>query len=127
MVTERIGPDRCRLLRTRGLLALRLPKPPAERAEWFTWQLDPPEDMGLCTWYIDGSMLDGEWPDYRAVGFAVVVVSASRELLAYGHGCPPHWCGTAAAAEAWALYVAISLCPAPPQVKTDCLALLHTA
>ena len=127
VVAERIEADRRRLLKTRGLLALRLPKPPADRAEWFTWQLEPPDDTGPCTWYIDGSMLDGDWVDYRAVGFGVVVVSAARELLAYGHGCPPQWCGTAAAAEAWALYVAICLCPAPPQVKTNCYALLRTA
>jgi hypothetical protein len=72
-------------------------------------------------------MLDGEWNDFRAVGFAIVVVSDSQELLGYGHGCPPRWCNTAAAAEAWALSMALRLCPFPPPMKTDCLALLRTA
>ena len=36
------------------------------------------------TWYLDGSMLDGQWVDYRAVGFAIVVVTASRDLATIG-------------------------------------------
>ena len=123
----RLSPDRRRLLQNRGMLALRVPRPPLDWEEWFNWLLEPPDELGNCTWYIDGSMLDGEWRDFRAVGFAIVIVSCSQELLAYGNGCTPAWCGTAAAAEAWALFVALSLCPSPPTVKTDCLALLHTA
>ena len=54
-----IGADRKRLLQTRAMLVLRVPRPPLHRAEWFTWVLEPPEYMGEnCTWYLDGSMLD---------------------------------------------------------------------
>ena len=110
------------------MLAVRVPRPPLGRAEWFTWLVEPPENTSEgCTWYLDGSMLDGEWFDFRAVGFAIVVVSATQDLLAYGHGCPPLWCNTAAAAEAWALATTLRLCPFPPHMRTDCLALLHTA
>jgi len=127
LVTDRIRQDRRQLLQTRAMLALRLPQPPKRLSEWFTWHLSPPETIGDSTWYLDGSMLDGDWPDYRAVGFAIVVVSSSGNLLAYGNGCPPNWCCTAAAAETWALFVALSCCPFPPSIRTDCLALLHAA
>ena len=124
---SRLSPTRRRLLQTRAMLVLRLPRPPPNRTEWFTWHVEPPECLGQCTWYLDGSMLSGNFGEYRAVGFAIVVVSVTKELLAYGHGCPPVWCSTAAAAEAWALSEALALCPFPPFMKTDCLALLHTA
>ena len=71
------------------------------RQEWFQWILTPLEEESEgSTWYIDGSLLDGEWVDYRAVGFAVVVVAPDGALIGYGQGCPPEWCRTAAAAEA---------------------------
>ena len=49
------------------------------------------------------------------------------DLLAYGLGCPPSWCATAAAAEAWAVQVIITLCPFAPQIRTDCMAIVTTA
>jgi len=67
-----------------------------------------------------------EWL-YRAVGFAVVVHSPSEGLVAYGGGHPPSWCKTAAAAEAWALHIILSMSVMPPNVRTDCMALLSTA
>ena len=127
LALDRLLRDRRRLLQTRAMLVLRVPRPPLERSEWFTWYLEPPVISNDCTWYLDGSMFDGKWIDFRAVGFAIVVVSDSHELLGYGHGCPPLWCNTAAAAEAWALSMALMLCPFPPRMKTDCLSLLRTA
>ena len=47
--------------------------------------------------------------------------------MAYGGGIPPWWCRTAAAAEAWALYIVLSFSVSVPVIKTDCLALLHNA
>ena len=89
LVLGRIGQDRRRLLQTRAVLALRLPKPPTP-TEWFTWHLAPPEEAGPCTWYLDGSLLDGGWADFRAAGFGIVVVSNTRELVAYGSGGRQH-------------------------------------
>ena len=114
-------------MQTRALLALRLPAPPKQGNEWFKWYLEPPDDLEGCTWYLDGSMMDGEWLDFQAIGFGIVIVSRSGELLAHGSGGPPPWCNSAAAAEAWALFMALSLCPFPPCIRTDCLALLRTA
>ena len=105
---------------------MRLPCPAQEQQEWFQWLREPLENVDESIWYLDGSLLDGQWADYVAVGFAIVVVSRTRDLLAYGYGCPPQWCRTAAAAEAWALYTAVATCPLPPQMRTDCQALLTT-
>ena len=114
------------MLQTRGLLVLRLPAPPNHIQEWFQWTLVPPDCEG-ATWYLDGSMLDGECVDYRAVGFGVVVIAPDGSLIGHGRGGPPCWCTTAAAAEAWALLFALRACPEPPYLKTDCQALLVTA
>ena len=82
----RLARERARLLRTRGLLVLRVPAPPLTWTECFSWILAPPEneDAHLFTWYLDGSMLDGDWVDLRAVGFAIVVVSHCGDLVGYG-------------------------------------------
>ena len=129
LAAGRIGQERLRLLQMRGLLVLRVPAPPVAWTEVFSWIVAPAEseDAHLHVWYLDGSMLDGDWVDLRAVGFAIVVVSQGGDLVAYGRGSPPSWCTTAAAAEAWALSVALQLCPFPPDLRTDCLSLLRTA
>ena len=71
-------------------------------------------------------MLHGKWLQYRTTGFAIVVVHEGS-LLGYGLGTPPHWCKTAAAAEAWALATVIRNTPIVPAMRTDCLSLLRTA
>ena len=55
------------------------------------------------------------------------MVSEQGDLLAYGLGWPPTWCSTAASAEAWALHTVLDVCPFPPQLRTDCMALLSAA
>jgi hypothetical protein len=91
--------------------------------------MQPRETVELedATWYCDGSLLHGKWKAFRTTGFGIVVVAKSESLLGFGKGVPPHWCRTAAAAEAWALQVIVSLCPFPPEMRTDCLSLLSTA
>ena len=78
-------------------------------------------------WYFDGSLFDGRWKPFRATGFGIVVTTVDGHLIGFGRGTPPSWCRTAAAAEAWALHVVLSLCPFAPAVRTDCLSLLRVA
>ena len=72
-------------------------------------------------------MLNGRWRPYRCTGFGLVVIGAEGQLLAYGRGQPPHWCKTAAAAEALALCYVVTQAPFVPSIRTDCLSLISTA
>ena len=96
---------------------------------WFVWLQPPPENAGdeelHWTWYIDGSMLNGDWPECRVTGFAIVVVSRHHDLIAYEHGCPPSWCSTATSAETWALHFVLIV--EAPSIRTDCQSLLTIA
>ncbi|CAK0874085.1 unnamed protein product, partial [Prorocentrum cordatum] len=119
---------RLALLRTRGLLALRPPRPlPQEEmaARWFT---DPPDATrtDLC-WYTDGSMKFGPLWEFRRTGCALVVVSEAGDLVAYGSAVPPPWIRTAAAAELWAVMLVLPITLRPPVIRTDCRALLAAA
>ena len=125
-----LGDRRRRILRTRALAVLRLPPTEQHQTGEFRWLKQPdgndPELDG-AVWYCDGSLLHGRWKELRATGFGVAVATPGGRLLGYGLGRPPTWCGTAAAAEAWALQTVIQLCPFPPAMRTDCLSLLKTA
>ena len=129
-VRNRLGVERLSTLTNRGMLVLRLPALP-RREEWFEWLRDPTLDVDSnpieMTWYLDGSLLDGEWVDFRATGFGIVVAAQDGSIVGYGRGCPPSWCSTAAAAETWALATALQLSAFPPQLRTDCQALLAVA
>lgn len=128
LALRQIGQVRANTLRTRGLLVMRLPSPCHSADGWFKWLVAPgPESDELYTWYLDGSMHDGTYTEYRAVGFGIVVVAPDRSLAAYGYGVPPCWCKTAAAAEAWALHIALKESAFPPKLRTDCQCLLSTA
>jgi hypothetical protein len=125
----RLSARRKTILKERGLLVLRVPAPPPQADGHFSWLVEPrqTEELSGATWYFDGSMIHGKWKSLRATGFGLVVVSKQGSLLGYGNGVPPHWCRTAASAEAWALQTVVSLCPFPPEMRTDCLSLLRTA
>ncbi len=124
-----IGAKRREILKQRGFLVLRLPASKPNTEGVFQWIVDPMESnlIDEATWYFDGSMLNGRWKALRVTGFGVAVVAESGALIGHGLGWPPSWVTTAAAAEAWALSVVLSLVPFPPQLRTDCLALLQTA
>jgi len=122
--------DRQRFLATRGLLVLKFPAPTTHREQWFQWLVEPDyndERLVSAVWYCDGSLLHGKWLQYRSTGFGIVVATSDGDLLGYGHGAPPHWCSTAAAVETWAIQTILSVCPFPPQMRTDCQSILKIA
>ena len=129
-VLSRLSQQRQDHLTHHGLLVLRLPAPPANGNGTFVWLKAPSEALlageEVC-WHFDGSMLHGRWRPYRATGFGIVVTAGNGHLIAYGQGQPPHWCKTAAAAEAWALCNVVSQAPFLPSMRTDCLTLIATA
>jgi hypothetical protein len=128
LALKKVGQVRASALRTRGLLVMQMPVPQHPADGWFKWLVAPgPHSNELHTWYMDGSMHDGSWVEYRAVGFGIVVVAPDHSLEAYGLGVPPRWCKTAAAAEAWALHIALNQSAFPPKLRTDCQCLLTTA
>ena len=103
------------LLMTRGLLTMRMAIPDRPTYGWVKWILPLPDtDVQGLLWYVDGSLLDGTDVQISRCGFAVVVLTAEFDLLAYGFGAPPAWVTTAAAAEAWAYLTTLRLSPAPP-------------
>ena len=116
-------------LQLKSLLALRVPRPPRSTDGWFNWLRAVPPHICFdeTIWYIDGSLLDGRWRELCATGFAVVVTSIKGRLLGFGHGAPPDWVRSAAAAEAWALAFVVSANPFVPQIRTDCQNLVTTA
>ncbi len=126
---EAIGHRRREILKLRGLMVLRLQPNSFSSEGEFRWIADPhsSSEASSATWYFDGSMLLGKCKPLRTTGFGIAVVSTDGSLLGYGLGWPPFWCTTAAAAEAWALGVVLVQCPFPPEMRTDCLALLTTA
>ncbi len=130
LAINRLSATRKQYLRHHGLLVLRLPAPPVNTEGTFKWIVQPPvaleHGQEVC-WHFDGSMLNGRWKPFRSTGFGIVVTSASGDLLAFGNGQPPHWCKTAAAAEAWALCTVIMQSPFLPAIRTDCLSLIATA
>ncbi len=130
LTLRRLSAIRQRHLKHHGMLVLRLPAPPISSAGSFEWLRRPDEALAsgqeVC-WHFDGAMLNGKWKPYRTTGFGIVVTGADGQLLAYGRGKPPHWCKTAAAAEAWALSYVLVQAPFMPSIRTDCLSLITTA
>jgi len=124
---DALDEGRRRLLLTRGMLTVRLQVPAPAADGWFRWLKAVPDSVsGELVYYIDGSLLDGPSRLFGRTGFAVVAVDRQGELRGYGHGVPPCWVRTAAAAEAWALYVVLRACPTFPRIITDCLGLVDT-
>ena len=115
------------LLQTRGLLEVKVRVPLHMDKDGFTWLKGDVDSLpGDAHWFIDGSLFEGGFKQFRCTGFAVVVVGRNGDLLAYGRGVPPGWIEDAAAAEAWAYQVIMSLLPTSPSVVTDCLNIVQT-
>lgn len=84
---------------------------------WFT---DPPDVTRTdIRWYIDGSMMFGHVWGLRRTGCAIVVVSYSGDLVAFGNAVPPAWVRTAAASELWSLMLVLTATVDPPPIITD--------
>ena len=108
LLLARIGEYRANLLRTRGLLALRIPRPPQQVETGIKWFTDPPDHTrNDLRWYTDGSMKFGPIWELRRTGCAMVVVSTSGDLVAFGNAVPAPWVRTAAAAELWAVMLVL--------------------
>ena len=114
-------------LQQKGMLAIRVHTPKRHKEGWFEWGLDPGEAQHDHQWYIDGSAINPRWRSLTTTGFGIVVANAYGELIGHGRGAPPEWIRTAAAAEAWALLIALSLSLTPPKIATDCKGLVDTA
>ena len=78
-------------------------------------------------WFIDGSVVDGKWPELAVATAAIVVVGDDGSLLAYAEALLPPTVLTAAAAEAHGLMLAIQCSVCTPRAVTDCKSLLATA
>jgi hypothetical protein len=129
LAIESIGSNRLQMLQTTGMLVVRVPVQKPSQDGNFYWLMEPNFESHLmdgAVWYLDGSMLNGRWDPLRATGFGIAIVTESGKLVGFGSEAPPHWCATAAAAEAWALQFVLSLVPYPPEMRTDCQSLLTT-
>ena len=97
-IAQKIGTQRLELLRTRGLLVLRIPVPIPVQEVAMKWYTDPPDftrtDLRV---FIDGSVMYGQYWCTALAGAALVVVSLTGDLVAFGNARPPSSVRTAAA------------------------------
>jgi hypothetical protein len=116
-----LTPHRLLLLRTRGLLTVAVPRRPVVDVEQVRWLTAPPDVTrdDLC-WYTDGSLVDGTWADLATAAAAIVVTTVDGALIAIAEIALPSCVRSASAAEAAAVVVVLSMCPAPPRTFTDC-------
>ena len=128
LLLDKIGEDRANLLRTRGLLAITVRRPEQQQETGIQWYTEPPDATrsDLC-WYTDGSMMFGPVWELHRTGCAIVAVSTSGELVAFGNAVPAPWVRTAAAAELWAVMLVLAYTIQPPRIVTDCLSILTAA
>ncbi len=113
------------LLRTRGLLCLRVRIPRRHEGDTFQWLMGSADSVPAeARWFIDGSLFDGKHIELHSTGFGIAAVGPDNSLLAYDAGKPPDWVKDAAGAEAWALASVVSMCPEMPSTVTDCFNLL---
>ena len=127
---QQLGDTRQRLLRTRGMLSVRISKWPTlevPRIRWLTSYPDVTSDR--AQWFVDGSLLNGKLPPMAATGGAIVVLDGvgSQRTISCAQVALPSKVRTAAAAEAWMLPIVLAMCPRPPPIITDCLSLVATA
>ena len=124
----RLGPERLHLLRTRALLAVRVPAPVVADDAMARWRSEVPDlTRSDLVFYTDGSFLHSRYREFSTAGCAVVIVSSDGVLVGVVEARLPSRVGTASEAEARALLLAVTRCPFMPFVITDCQSLLTTA
>ena len=128
LAADAISQQRMDILKTTGLLTLRLPTIPNRAHDTLHWGQPPPQMIPPGTrWFIDGSQLFPRRRQLSTFGFGVAAVNKNGDLIAWGWGVPPNWCDSASAAEAWALCTVLRTAQEIPYVVTDCYGLLCTA
>ena len=129
LALDSLEPRQLQLLRTRGMLAIKVRAVAIPAEGSFTWVKQPREDLldGNERWYFDGSAMNATWRELCTTGYGIVVTARDGSLIGFGRGTPPNWIKTAPAAEAWALSQVLSMVPCPPAMTTDCNSLISTA
>ncbi|CAK0853437.1 unnamed protein product [Prorocentrum cordatum] len=92
---------------------------------WFTEPPDATRDDLI--WYTDGSMKFGPLWELRRTGCGIAVVSDRGDFVAFGSAVPPPWIRTAAAAELWAVSLALTIALVSPRIRTNCQSILASA
>ena len=124
-----LSPPRKAALANRAVLAVEIPVPsPQEADHAWGWIVQPDDihDQSL-RWYTDGSRKFPRHYELSTIGCGVVIVDAQDQLVGYASATPPRWCDSSAAAETWALHLALKEVVTVPQIFTDCLGLVRTA
>ena len=127
-VAAGLTPSRRHALLTKGLLLMRVRAPPRHdhpRVRWLT--AEPNCARGDLRWYVDGSVVDQDFPELVTAAAAIVVTSIDGDLLAYAEVALPPSVRSSGAAEAWALYLAIVHGLSRQAIITDCRSLLDAA
>jgi hypothetical protein len=115
-------------MRTRAVLAVRVPRPTVTDDALVRWRSEVPDlTRNDLIFYTDGSLMQPRFSEFVTAGCAVVIVSCDGALVGIVEARLPSRVGTASEAEARAFLLALMICPFTPIVITDCLSLLTTA
>ena len=122
-----LGDDRSRMLRTRALLAIAIPRPPVIDLPCITWLTSQPDfSRSDLDWYTDGSVVNVA-EGLPTAGCALVATDRSGALAAVAHIALPSKVMTAPHAELYAVLLLCMMLPFPARITTDCKGLVTTA
>ena len=100
----RISVERCHLMRTRALLAVRVPAPVINDDALVRWRSDVPDlSRGDLVCYTDGSVMNPRHKFFATAGCAVIFVTSDGALAGVVEARLPSRVRTACEAEARAL------------------------
>ena len=77
--------------------------------------------------YTDGSLVNARYKEFSSAGCGIVIVSSDGVLVRVVEARLPFCVSAASEANAYALMLAVTICPVMPTVITDCQSLLITA
>ena len=92
------------------------PTPPQES---FQWVVQPENELEGTEIYMDGSLFDGDIPEWAVLGWAFVITRGD-EVLGLARGVPPEYVRSIPAAEAWCLAMATMCVGLSGHYITDC-------